>query len=97
VNAWFSEKDDFLTIEVKALPKASRSEVAGVEGDCLKVRLKAAPVDGEANGELINLLHKLLKIPRENIIIRRGATSRHKSLILKEVTVAELKKALNLP
>jgi len=96
VNTWLSEKDGNLTIEIKVVPRASKSEIAGIEGDCLKVRLKAAPVEGEANSELIALFHKLLKIPRENIVIKRGSASKHKSLLIKGISTEEVLKTLSV-
>ena len=96
MNTWLSDRNGFITIEIKAVPRASRSEIAGVEGDCLKVRLKAPPVDGEANGELITLFHKLLKIPREDIVLKRGTASKHKSLMLKNISAEAVIKALDI-
>ncbi len=38
-----------VTFSVKVVPRASRSEIAGVQGDMLRVRLTAPPVEGAAN------------------------------------------------
>jgi uncharacterized protein (TIGR00251 family) len=47
-------------------------------GAALKIRLKAPPVDGEANAELIRFLSKHFKIPKSRISIIRGETSKKK-------------------
>lgn len=60
------------------IPKASKSEIVGWEGDLLKVRLKAVPEKGEANEELIRLLSSEFKIAKSLITIVRGHTSREK-------------------
>ena len=52
---------------VRVQPRASQSEVCGVHGDALKVRLTAPPVDGAANDALIELLADELDIACRSI------------------------------
>ena len=47
-----------MQIKVKVTPRSSRSEVIGEKDGVLIVKLKSAPVDGEANEELIQVLSK---------------------------------------
>ena len=63
---------------VRVQPSASRSEVCGVHGEALKVRLAAPPVDGAANDALKVLLARELDVPRRAIAIVSGASSRSK-------------------
>ncbi len=70
-------------LHVKVIPKASRSEIVGWEGEVLKVRLKAVPEKGEANEELIRFLSRELKIAKSLITIVRGHTSREKTLLIR--------------
>ena len=70
--------DGKYTIEVKVQPRSSRAAIVGLEGDVLKVKLTAAPTDGEANKQLIKLLSKQFRKPKSRIIIKRGKTSRLK-------------------
>jgi len=63
---------------VRVQPRASRSEVAGVHGDALKVRLTAPPVDGAANAALIELLADLLAVSRSAVRIVAGEHARAK-------------------
>ena len=65
---------------VRVQPRASRSEICGVHGAALKIRLAAAPVDGAANTALIALLAQELGVPRRAIWIVSGASSRSKLL-----------------
>ena len=65
-----------LTLHVQ--PGASRTEVAGTHGDALKVRLAAPPVDGKANAELLRFLAEAFGVPRRNVTLVRGETSRAK-------------------
>ena len=73
-------------ISVRVLPRASVTEITGVHGDALKVRLTAPPVHGAANAALIKLLAEAFGIPRASITIVSGAGSRTKVVELVGVT-----------
>jgi hypothetical protein len=66
------------TLDVRVVPRAGRSHVAGVRDGALLVRLAAAPVDGAANAELIALIARALRIPRHQVTIVGGERSRSK-------------------
>jgi len=59
-------------------PGASRTEVAGLHGDCLKIRLAARAIDGEANACLVEFLAHALGVPKRAVSIDSGVTSRRK-------------------
>lgn len=63
---------------VRVQPRASRTEIAGVHGDALKVRLSAPPVDGAANAQLVELLADTFAVSRHAIRILAGEGSRAK-------------------
>jgi len=67
-----------MKIAVKVIPKASKNEIVGWEGDTLKVRLTAAPEKGKANEALIALLAKEYGVAKSQITILKGETSRNK-------------------
>jgi uncharacterized protein (TIGR00251 family) len=73
-----TDKDGSVTFAVRVQPRASRSSVAGELDGTLKIRLAAAPVDGEANEELIRVLAKLFDVPRAQIAIASGQASKNK-------------------
>lgn len=66
------------TFYVRVIPRAQRDELVGGEGELYKIRLKAPPVEGRANDALVRFLAARLDIPRAQIEIVRGATSRNK-------------------
>ena len=59
-------------------PGASRTEFAGKHGERIKVRLAARAVDGKANEALIEFLAEHYRVPRRNVRITSGLTSRQK-------------------
>ncbi len=71
-----------MTIHIHAQPGAKRTEVVGLYGDCMKVRLASPPVDGKANECLIEFLARRLGVKRAQITISRGMSSRRKSVFV---------------
>ncbi len=72
------ESMEGVTFAVKVVPRAKRDEIVGVEGDALKVRLNAPPVEGKANEALVKFLAATLGVKRTEVEILRGETTRHK-------------------
>lgn len=66
--------------DVRVIPNAARSAVAGERQGSWLVRLAAPPVDGKANDALISFLAEMLDVPRRTITIVRGQTSRRKQV-----------------
>ena len=67
-----------MKISVKVIPKSSKNEIIGWEGDILKVKLTVSPEKGKANEALIALLSKEYGVPKSQIEILKGETSRNK-------------------
>ena len=59
-----SKPEDSCTLQVRVQPKASRSQVDGFEDGTLRLRVTAAPADGQANTGVIALLAKTLGISK---------------------------------
>jgi uncharacterized protein len=70
--------DGSVTLAIHAQPGAKRSEVAGVHGDSLKIRLAASAVESRANAELIAFLADAFAVPEHAVTLVRGARSRRK-------------------
>ena len=72
-------------LAVRLTPGASADRVDGWDVDAdgrpvLKVRVRARPVEGEANEALVKLLAKALGVPRSSVDLMRGAQSRLKMI-----------------
>ena len=67
-----------VTFAVHVVPRASRNEIAGVEGEALRVRLTAPPVEGAANAALLAFLAEVLDVPKRDVRLVSGQTSRRK-------------------
>jgi uncharacterized protein (TIGR00251 family) len=75
-----TKSGDVITFNIRVIPRSSKTEIVGEHDGALKIKLKAPPVDGAANEELVRFLSKTLDIPRSNIGIIAGATSRTKKI-----------------
>jgi len=64
-------------ITVRVLPRSSKNEISR-EGEIIKVRLTAPPVDGAANEALLKVLAERLGLPKRALHIVQGATGRLK-------------------
>jgi uncharacterized protein (TIGR00251 family) len=78
-----SERADGVVLAVNVQPRASRSEIVGSTGRELKIRIAAPPVDDAANAALVRFLAETLDCPRGAVSLLRGATSRHKLVLIR--------------
>jgi uncharacterized protein (TIGR00251 family) len=83
-------RGDAVRFSVRLQPRASKSEIAGLQGVSLKVRVTAPPVDGLANEALIDSLSVALEIPRRNVCIVSGFSSRTKIVEVREVDIEKI-------
>ena len=77
-------------------PRASRDEVAGLQGEAVKVRVTAPPVEGEANEAVVRLLSRSLEVPRSSVTIARGQGGRRKRVRIEGLEAAEVRRRLGV-
>ncbi|MBI4228832.1 MAG: YggU family protein [Deltaproteobacteria bacterium] len=75
-----------MTIEVQILPKSVRDEILGFVSGRLRVRVSAPPMEGKANESLIKLISRTIEVPRPNVAIIKGKTSRIKVIKIEGVS-----------
>lgn len=86
--------DGSVTLTLRVQPRASRTAVAGMHGDALKVQVSAPPVDAAANEAVVALIADLLAVPKSAVGIIRGATARTKVVRVLGVTAAAAEAAI---
>jgi uncharacterized protein (TIGR00251 family) len=74
------ENADGILVRIHLQPRASRTEICGVQGDELKVRVTSPPVDDAANKLCIEFFARLFSVAKSRVAITAGARSRHKTL-----------------
>lgn len=86
-------------LPVRLTPGASSDRIDGWDVDAdgrpvLKVRVRARPVEGEANVALIKLLAKTLGVPKSAVSLDRGGQSRTKMISIAGLSDEELRARL---
>lgn len=81
-------------MSVRLIPRAARDKIVGFEGDALRVRVTAPPVDGRANEALTRLLASRLGVPRGAVRVVAGQTSRQKVISVDGLTSDEVRHRL---
>ncbi|HAI14638.1 MAG TPA: DUF167 domain-containing protein [Phycisphaerales bacterium] len=81
-DTFLSHSSEGVLLQVKAVPCASRTRIAGVLGDRLKVQVAAAPEGGKANKAICKLLAKTFSLPPREVCVIRGTTNPHKTVQL---------------
>jgi len=67
-------------IRVKVVPRSSRNQIVCEAEGVFRIKLTAAPIEGQANTALRQLLAKRLHVPKRNIEIISGERARLKSI-----------------
>jgi uncharacterized protein (TIGR00251 family) len=83
------------TLSVRIQPRASKNEIISREGGGLKIRLTAPPVDGAANEALIRFLADTLSVPKSQVGIVSGQTSRDKIIRIDGLSSEDVERLLN--
>ena len=88
---------DSIIIKLKISPNASKNEIIK-NGDELKIKITAQPIENKANKALIEYLSKVLRIAKSKIEIVKGETSKEKTLLFKDISsdkIVEIKSILS--
>ncbi len=85
-----TEQAGAVTFDVLVQPRASRAKLGPVHDGRLKVAVTSPPVDGEANQAVVDLLARILGVPRSAIEVIAGMTSRRKTVRVTGITTATI-------
>ncbi len=75
---WYRRRNDVITLTLHVQPGAKRSEISGLHGDALKIRLAAPPIEGRANEALLKFVAAIFAVPSRKVELLQGGQSRHK-------------------
>jgi uncharacterized protein (TIGR00251 family) len=83
-----------LIVQVLVVPGSSQTKIEGLHGEgaqqCLRIRLQAPPVDGQANAALLRALADMLGLHARDLHIHRGHGSRLKQVHIPAAAVARI-------
>ena len=89
-----TEHPEGFLVGVRAQPGARRNAIVGEVAGGLKVAVTAPPQDGRANKAIVETLRDALQLKRSQLAIAGGETSRHKLLLVRGITLEELRKRI---
>lgn len=77
-----------LTLTIQA--NAHKSEIIGLYNNTLKIKIKAPPVDGKANSEIVSFLSEVFRVPQKNIDILKGDKNKNKIVFVSGISTADV-------
>ena len=80
-----------MIVDVRVIPRAKKTELAGTRDGAILIRVSAPPVEGAANDAVIALLAERLDIPRRDIRIVSGQSGRRKRIEIAGVTADQIR------
>ena len=81
-------RDTAAELDIRAQPSASRNAIE-IDGERVIVRVTAAPEGDKANGAIITLLAKRLRVPKRSVRILRRRKSRDKRIRIEGISSEE--------
>lgn len=85
--SWLRTDGDDVILNLHIQPGAKKSEVVGLHGNALKIRLAAPPVDGKANAALIAFIAARVGVGKTAVALISGETSRSKRVRIAGIAV----------
>lgn len=79
-----------MKLKIYVQPGARKTEIVGLHDGALKIKIKAPPVDGKGNEEVIRFLSELCGVAKNKIVLLHGEKSRHKTLEIPDECVSLL-------
>ena len=92
--SWLVATKDGVVLRLHIQPGAKKTEIVGLHGEALKIRLAAPPVDGKANAALLEFLAEKLGVGRTALYLVSGQTSRTKRVGIDGCSAEELRALL---
>lgn len=74
-------KENGVLIRLRISPNASKNQILK-DGDIIKLKITAQPIEGKANKAVIEFISKQFKVPKTSIEIVKGETSKDKTIFI---------------
>ena len=92
-------KDNGILLKIRIAPNSAKNQFI-IDGDIIKLKITAQPIEGKANKAVIEYLYKQFKVPKTSIEIVKGDTSKDKTILIKTTDQDKfdlIKQTLGLP
>jgi uncharacterized protein (TIGR00251 family) len=78
-----------IAFKIYVQPRASRTKIAGLHGDAIKVCVTAPPVENKANNAVVHLFADLFNVSKSAVSIKSGMQGRNKTVLVNNLTLKE--------
>lgn len=85
---WYRREGEVLSLTLHVQPGAKRTDISGLHGEALKIRLAAPPIEGRANEALLRFIADTFGVPLRQVELKQGGQSRHKVVMVTGSKVA---------
>lgn len=82
MSEWYRHQHETILLGLHVQPGAKRSEIVGLHGNALKLKLAAPPIEGRANEALLKFIAELFDVPLRNVELKQGEQSRRKLVVV---------------
>lgn len=89
-----TESSQGTLFHVLAVPRSSKTEIADLREDRCRIKVKAPPVDGEANAALLAAIAKWFGLPKKSVIQQKGLTGKQKTFLLSGMPIDKAEEIL---
>lgn len=87
-HTWCRVQNEIITLTLHVQPGAKRTEVVGLHGEALKIKLAAPPVEGKANEALLRYIANRFDVALRHVELKQGEQSRHKVIAISGSKIA---------
>jgi len=84
-----------IALTVYVQPRASRTRLAGMHGNSIKICVTAPPVENKANGAVVHFIADLFGVPKSAVSIKSGGHGRNKKILIHDLDPGEARKTLS--
>ncbi|HZJ14290.1 MAG TPA: DUF167 domain-containing protein [Chthoniobacteraceae bacterium] len=81
-------------LRLRVVPNAKRSEVVGLHGEAIKIKIQAPAQEGKANAALLEFLAKKLDVPTRQVTLVAGEKSRDKIVAIEGIEETDARQRL---
>lgn len=86
-----------VVFHIHVVPKSAKNEIAGVQGDAVKLKINAPPVEGHANAACIKFLSEILGVRKNQVTIVSGHKSRKKTVAIEGRGRKDIEAVISIP
>lgn len=84
-----------IALQIYVQPRASKTRIAGMHGDALKICITAPPVENKGNEAVIHFIADIFGVPKSAVSVKSGRQSRSKKVEIANISLDKARKILS--